>query len=303
MVEQLPRLPATARLSPLVLRLLGGNPGKFTLQGTNTYLVGSGARRILIDTGEGNRIWPGTLKEALAAEAGTNKSGGEGIVIEKVLLTHWHPDHVGGVGDVRALFPGVKVFKNRTTHSSSSSSSSSGEDEEIVDGQVFKVEGATLRAFHCPGHAADHMAFVLEEEGAMFTGDNVLGHGTAVFEDLAAYMTSLERMRGQFQGRGYPGHGAVLEDGRAKIGEYISHRRGREEEILGVLRKGKPGQGGEEGGWSSMGIVRVVYKAYPESLHGPAEGGVVQVLRKLEGEGRVEQVGEGGWRMAQKSAL
>lgn len=63
-----------------------------------------------------------------------------------------------------------------------------------------------MRAFHCPGHTTDHMAFVLEEENAMFTGDNVLGHGTAVFEDLAVYLDSLSRMREQFHGRAYPGH-------------------------------------------------------------------------------------------------
>ena len=159
--------------------------------------------------------------------------------------------------------------------------------DNIVDGQTFKTEGATLRAFHSPGHAVDHMALVLEEENAMFTGDNVLGHGTAVFEDLATYIDSLERMQHQFTGRGYPAHGAVLEDGRAKIRDYISHRRKREDEILDVLKQ-KPQDGSES--WSSMGVVKVVYKAYPENLHAPAEGGVLQVLRKLEGEGRVEKV-------------
>lgn len=63
-----------------------------------------------------------------------------------------------------------------------------------------------MRAFHCPGHTADHMVFVLEEESAMFTGDNVLGHGTAVFENLTVYLDSLSRMREQFRGRAYPGH-------------------------------------------------------------------------------------------------
>lgn len=76
----------------------------------------------------------------------------------------------------------------------------------IHDGQIFEAEGAKLRAFHCPGHTTDHMAFILEEEDAMFTGDNVLGHGTAVFEDLTVYLDSLSRMRGQFHGRAYPGH-------------------------------------------------------------------------------------------------
>ncbi|KAK0826171.1 hypothetical protein LTR73_006505 [Friedmanniomyces endolithicus] len=286
------------RLGPLVLRILGGNPSKFTLQGTNTYLLGAGPRKLLLDTGEGNSLWPQTLKEAL--EAG-NASVGEGVSIETVLLTHWHPDHIGGVPAVRALFPDARVYKNRCTHVSP-------DQEDIADGQLFRVPGATLRALHTPGHAADHMAFLLEEEDAMFTGDNVLGHGTAVFEDLAVYMGSLERMAGTgFRGRAYPGHGEVIEEGRGKVGEYVRHRLGREEEVLGVLR-GEEGGGGGEAGWSSMGIVKVVYKVYPEGLHGPAEGGVVQVLRKLEGEGKVERVGAGGWRIAgaegqKKSAL
>ncbi|KAK5700073.1 hypothetical protein LTR97_006208 [Elasticomyces elasticus] len=262
MVEHLPHLPDIERLSPRVVRILGGNPSKFTLQGTNTYLIGQGSDRILLDTGEGNRIWPETLKKALADEK---------VSISQVILTHWHPDHVGGVKDVRSLFP-----------------------------DIFKTDGATLRAFHSPGHAVDHMALVLDEENAMFTGDNVLGHGTAVFEDLATYIDSLERMQHQFTGRGYPAHGAVLDDGRAKIREYISHRTKREEEILAVLKQHPEGG---EGSWTSMGVVKVVYKAYPENLHGPAEGGVVQVLKKLEGEGRAERVGDSGWRTTQRSAL
>ncbi|KAI7171576.1 hypothetical protein KC360_g6027 [Hortaea werneckii] len=92
----LPPLPLIQRLSPRVLRLLGDNPSKFTLQGSNTYLVGSGPRRFLIDTGEGGRkAWTEALEKVLREEGITG--------IEAVLLTHWHPDHVGGVGDVRGV--------------------------------------------------------------------------------------------------------------------------------------------------------------------------------------------------------
>lgn len=281
MAADLPNLPDIERLSSRVLRILGGNPGKFTLQGTNTYLVGTGPRRILIDTGEGNRIWPETLRKALQQEKST---------VEQVLLTHWHPDHVGGVADVRALSEEVKVFKNRPDAG----------QQSIEDGQVFEVEGARLRAFQCPGHAVDHMALVLEDEDAMFTGDNVLGHGTAVFEDLPTYMDSLEHMQHQFAGRAYPGHGAVIDDGKGKIKEYISHRREREDQILDVLRQRN---GVQDEWWGSMEIVKVVYKNYPENLHAPAEGGVVQVLRKLEGEGRAQRADDGKWALASKSAL
>ncbi|KAI7523181.1 hypothetical protein KC331_g18821 [Hortaea werneckii] len=169
------------------------------------------------------------------------------------------------------------------------------------------------------------MAFVLEEEGAVFTGDNVLGHGTAVFEDLAAYMRSLEGMVGLFgqgakadggTGRAYPGHGEVIEDGKDRVREYIAHRKEREVQILDALKglaKGgaERAAGQDEGGSSSqsssssMDVVKVVYKDYPENLWVPAEGGVVQVLRKLEGEGRVKLLENGNWKVAEgeKSSL
>ena len=288
MAVDLPHLPDIERLSPRVVRILGGNPSKFTLQGTNTYLVGQGRKRILVDTGHGLPVWIESLKKILEAEKAE---------IEQVVLTHWHPDHVGGVKDVLDLYPEgqVKIFKNRPDAG----------QEAIEDGHVFRTEGVSLRAFHCPGHAVDHMALVLAEEDAMFTGDNVLGHGTAVFEDLAAYMDSLERMKEEFAGRAYPGHGAVIEDGRGKVMEYIAHRKEREQQVLDVLRQPPQQQQRAEGGegWRSMGVVKVIYQAYPENLHGPAEGGVVQVLRKLEGEGRVKQGDDGTWSLVSKSAL
>ena len=164
----------------------------------------------MIDTGEGKEAWIQSLKSTLSQN---------NITIDKALLSHWHPDHIQGVPDLLARSPSTKVYKNN----------SDGNDEwlSISDGQTFSTEGATLRAFHCPGHTTDHMAFILEEEDAMFTADNVLGQGTAVFEDLAAYMKSLDSMAKQFSGRAYPGHGPVIDDGPAKICEYIEHRKQR----------------------------------------------------------------------------
>ena len=149
--------------------------------------MGKAKTRILLDTGEGKPSWSHRLSSVLALESTT---------ISKAIITHWHPDHVGGVKDLLSLCPKARVYKNDPATG----------QNPIHDGQIFETEGATLRAFHCPGHTTDHMAFVLEEEGAMFTGDNVLGHGTAVFEDLAVYLDSLSRMREQFHGRAYPGH-------------------------------------------------------------------------------------------------
>jgi glyoxylase-like metal-dependent hydrolase (beta-lactamase superfamily II) len=192
----------------------------------------------------------------------------------------------------------------------------------IEDGQTFSTgEGKdrfTIRALHCPGHTEDHMAFVVtessgEEERAMFTGDNVLGHGTAVFEDLAVYLNSLHLMSEAIGkgARAYPAHGAVLENGKATIEMYIKHRQQREDEALRVLGTGRvDGVSNEKPGveivareWGSMEMVKVIYKDVPENLHGPAEGGLLQLLRKLEGEGKVEKGNNGKWRLGKKAVL
>jgi endoribonuclease LACTB2 len=181
--------------------------------------------------------------------------------------------------------------------------------QNIQDGQRFQVDGASLRAIFSPGHTQDHMSLVLEEEDAMLTGDNVLGHGTAVFEDLLTYLQSLEKMRGQFRGRAYPGHGAVIEDGPSKILEYIRHRQLRENQVIQVLKSTRSSPGvdaavNEVDDWTSMEIVKIIYKDVPENLHMPANGGIVQILRKLEEEEKVmEDSKSGKWRLRNRAAL
>jgi endoribonuclease LACTB2 len=289
MATQLEQLPDVARLSPVCIRILGGNPGKFTLQGTNTYLVGTGPKRLLIDTGEGKPSWVSNLKRVLNDEKAT---------ITTAVLTHWHPDHQGGLEDLIAFTPDVRIFKNQpdagavdATHGGSVTVL------EIRDGDTFEVEGASLTAFHTPGHTTDHMVLVLKEEDAMFTGDNVLGHGTAVFEDLGTYLESLEAMRHLSQGRAYPGHGPVIANGPAKILEYIDHRRLREEQVVQTLHAARVDDlGAQIDLWSPLDLVKVIYADVPESLHAPAAGGVAQILRKLEKEGRVSHEGD-KWRL------
>ncbi|KAB5533594.1 metallo-beta-lactamase superfamily protein [Coniochaeta sp. 2T2.1] len=291
MAVHLAQLPEVERLSPAVIRILGGNPGKFTLQGTNTYLVGTGPSRLLVDTGEGKPSWISALKRTLAEEKAS---------ITAALITHWHHDHTDGVPALLQLSPQTKIYKNQPESN----------QLDIADGQKFSVDGATITAVHTPGHTVDHMSLLLEEENAMFTGDNVLGQGTAVFEDLGTYLDSLGRMKTAFTGRAYPGHGPVIPDGPGKIGEYIAHRRLREEQVVQTLRERRSGVGGveaedaeaAEAAWSPMELVRVIYADVPESLHPAAANGVVQILRKLEREGRVSPEGE-RWRLNSRSPL
>ncbi|KAK3903616.1 beta-lactamase-like protein [Staphylotrichum tortipilum] len=202
--------------SSRVVRFLGGNPGHMQLQGTNTYLVGTGRSRILIDTGEGRPSWIMNLTAYL---------DDHDISISHVLLTHWHGDHTGGLDDLLLHDPDILVHKHQPD---------SGQ-HPLRDGQTFAAEGATLRVVLTPGHSTDHACFVLEEDNALFTGDAVLGHGYSVAEDLSGYMESLRLMRRLGCGIGYPGHGDLIRNLPRVLDMYIAQRDARERQVCAAL--------------------------------------------------------------------
>lgn len=286
----LPTLLATEQLSNSVWRILGGNPGKFQLQGTNTYLVGTGRKRLLVDTAQGFPVWIEALRTVLSQE---------NSVVEKVFITHYHHDHIGGISDIRKLFPSVEIYKNQ------SGGDIYKELKNIQDGDEFSVEGATLKAVFTPGHTQDHMCFLLKEENAIFTGDNVLGHGTAVFEDLKQYMTSLTKMLELAPYRAYPGHGQIIKDSRVKLNEYIRHRQKREMQLIGHMQRAKD-EMGSYGALTSMALVKRIYVDVDEALHLAAERGAIQVLEKLKNENTVGFVivdGEKRWFLKDNCSL
>ena len=249
---------------------------QFTLQGTNTYIVGTGPSRLIIDTGQGIPEWADLISSTLT---------GDNIRLSHVFLTHWHGDHTGGVPDLLKLYPhlSTSVYKN----------SPSKDQQPIVDGQLFSVEGATIRAVHSPGHSHDHMCFILEEENAMFTGDNVLGHGTSAVEELGNYISTLRTMQSHRCAVGYPAHGAVIPNLPGKIAGELAQKARRERQVLqslsalrkqgGVVKKGK--------------AVSVTLKELVGIMHGTGldedvrtlalEPFIEEVLRKLAEDGRV----------------
>lgn len=265
-----PEFPRTATPSDLVGRVLGLNPGMMTGPGTNTYLVG---RRdpILIDTGIGVPEYV-PLLEGYLRERGWRAPS-------RVVLTHRHKDHLGGVKDLQARFPGLPVAKR--IH----------RDEElpadirdIQDGDVIEGDGATLVAVYTPGHASDHLCYYMPEEKALFTGDVVLSGSTSVIPagdgDLLDYMSSLKRLQGLDVRRIYSAHGPVIEDGPGRIAEYIAHRLMREQQIVDALGNGLT---------TIPAIVKKIYADVPEKLHMMAAQSVESHLKKLAREARVRE--------------
>ncbi|RKP23162.1 beta-lactamase-like protein [Syncephalis pseudoplumigaleata] len=269
-------------LSRRVVRVLGLNPGPFTLQGcTNTYLVGTGSNRLLIDTGEGIDGYVEQLQQVLKQQ-GTHTDDGGAPTISHVLLTHWHHDHVGGLGDpATSTRPGVATVAGTQHHTLM----------PVADGDVFRAGDCTLRALHTPGHTRDHLAFYLEEEQALFTGDCVLGEKTAVFEDLPVYIASLERLKQLDARRIYPGHGPMVEGAenvRRLLDGYIEHRLAREQEIVKLISHPPPTE--DEAGWTASRLLAAIYPDVPEGVKLAAGYGLLLHLLKLKHDGRVDAI-------------
>lgn len=253
-----------ARLSPLVRVVTAPNPSPMTLEGTNTYIVGERAP-VVIDPGP----IVGDHLDIVLAEAGSPSL---------VLLTHHHVDHAQGAERFAVAAAAPLAAFGRPGNGS------------IADGARIDAGEGTLVAMHTPGHAADHMCFLLEEEAAVFTGDHVLGFGTSVIAfpdgDMAKYMESLERLHDAAPRRLYPGHGPVVEDPIAVLDYYLRHRREREAEVLAAI---------EDGDDSITAMVRRIYAAYDPALYGAAALSVRAHLEKLRLEGVVEER-DGTWR-------
>ncbi|XP_043252237.1 endoribonuclease LACTB2 isoform X2 [Colletes gigas] len=261
-MKPLTDLPLISRLSNRVIRILGCNPGHMTLQGTNTYLVGTGTRRILIDAGEKKTAeeYTKVLCNVLEEEKAT---------IEHLIITHWHHDHLGGANSVYNLVKSMNPTGTSIIWKLPRSIEDKGTSEEekstnwqpLTDKQIVEVE----------------------DERALFSGDCILGERTAIFEDLYSYMKSLEKMLALKPEVIYPGHGIVIKDAIASINFYIQHRLKRENDILGVLKENS-----KTNTLTEMDIVKHIYLDTSNIMWEAAAYNIQHHLYKLLKEGKVK---------------
>ena len=216
-------LPGVARaLSPLVRRILAPNPGRMTGPGTNTYLVGVDEIAV-IDPGPDDA----SHLEAIVGCGGDR--------IRWILCTHTHPDHAPGAAALRAV-TGAEVLAFRSRDGLKV-------DRRIEQGSRIDATEFRLSAHHTPGHASNHLCFLLEEERMLFSGDHVMEGSTVVIKppdgDMAAYLDSLARVRALRLRSIAPGHGHLITEPNRVIDWYIEHRLEREAQVLACVKRDK----------------------------------------------------------------
>ena len=261
----------SVRLSPLVHLVLAPNPGIMTGPGTNTYIVGAGPTFV---------IDPAVDDEEYINELVTRAGD-----IAAILVTHRHSDHVGGIKALAARSGSpVRAFGDVPAGGVAVT--------PVADGDVLEAGGVSLRTLHCPGHASDHVCWLLEGAASLFAGDNILGEGTAVIAppdgNMSEYLASLRRLSDLHIERIYPGHFRWLDGGNLVVNHYIEHRAERERQVVQAL---------ETGAGTVDEIVERVYVDTPSHLHPVAAYSVLAHLEMLEESKKVSRTKD-LWRLS-----
>ncbi len=255
---------------------------------TNCYLVYTSDELLIIDPGSPYEDEQQALVEAV------DDLIAEGRTVREIVLTHVHPDHIGGVNALRNYLEGrygqqTKVAAHRMT------AEGLGDirvDRFVEDGEVVDLTGTPnikLRAMHTPGHARGHLCFYEGRTGTLISGDNIVGLGSVLIDppegNMRDYLDSLERMRTlPSLSVIFGGHGPAIGNPYAKLDEYISHRLERERNIIEAV---------SEGATTPKEIVARVYTDVSPKAHAMAERAVMAHLEKLEADGLVSQDLEG----------
>lgn len=228
------------------------NPGRFTLDGTRTHVVGE-RRAAVIDPGP---VLDGHLRVLADAVRDADHA--------VVLVTHAHADHAAGAEEL-ARRTGAELRGPGTGH-------------DLSDGEAITTDGGDLIAIGTPGHARRHFCFHLPDEGAVFTGDLILGEGDTTWVGeypggVADYLASLDRVEALGPRVLYPGHGDPLHDPADAIARFRNHRLSRIDQVRRALA--------ETGSRDLDLLTERVYGELPREVHDMAASGVGAILDYL----------------------
>ena len=262
--------------------ILAPNPSIMTGPGTNTIILGSGTSgATVIDPAVDDPAYLDTL-----IQEGAKRSG-----IRRILITHGHPDHIGGAPALRERL-GVSIY-------AFSRAGVSIADQEIADGTTFPAGDDTLRAIHTPGHRFDHLCYLLEGQRTLFAGDIIAGVGTVVIippeGNMQHYLDTLMHLQQLDITEIVPSHGPTIIDPQAKLTEYIDHRMQREQQVIRALEELPRGV-------TIPQMVPHIYTDVDPKLHSVAAWSVEAHLIKLEREGLVERLENNSWALVRPTA-
>jgi len=255
------------QITPLVRRITAGNPGMFTGPGTNTYLIGD-EEVTVIDPGP-------ALHEHIEAiiQASAN--------IKQILLTHTHPDHSPGTRLLQDNI-GVPVFA-LITESSKDQDITFTPERILIDGEIIANEYYSIEVIHTPGHASNHLCYLLKDEKLLFTGDHIMDGSTVVIASpdgsMQDYIDSLAKLKEYDLNKIAPGHGELIEEPYAVVDWIIKHRFERESKVIDVLKQYHSGD--------LNTLVKDIYSDVDAMLHPVAKWSLESHLIKLIDEGVV----------------
>ncbi len=272
------------QVEPLVRRVLAPNPSPYTYTGTQTYVVGQGDGPdcAVIDPGPNESDHIDAIVSAVA-----------GRTISAIMCTHTHRDHSPAAAPLasRTGAPVVGcaplVLKTDLPRADEAFDTTYAPDRVLEDGEQMRGTGWTLTAVATPGHTSNHLCFALEESGALFTGDHVMGWSTSVVippdGDMGDYMASLEKLQARDDSVYHSAHGAAITRPRQLVRGMIGHRRQRENQILRLMgERARP----------VSDFIPDMYKGLDERLIGAAEMSVTAHLIDLEKRGLAARDGE-----------